>query len=71
MMLTECMRYRILKRKLNDFASGLSFLELFIHIVSYLVSRHAPDVSTQIFYQYSVYFSLRNISNFLDPKIVN
>ena len=49
----------------------LSFLEVFIHIFSCLVSRHAPGGSTQTFYQFSVYFSLRNVSNFLDPKIVN
>lgn len=37
---------------------GLSSLEVFIHIFTRLGSRHAPDVSTQTFYQFSVYFGL-------------
>lgn len=73
MMLTECMHEveGIEEKALMALLQGLSFLKVFIHIFTRLANMHAPSVSTQTFYQFSVYFNLRNVPNFLDPKTVN
>lgn len=73
MMLTECMHEveGIEEKALMALLQSLSFLKVFIHIFTWLVNMHSPSVSTQTFYQLSVYFNLRNVPNFLDPEIVN
>lgn len=73
MMLTECMHEveGIEEKALMALLQGLSFLKVFIHIFTCLGNMHAPSVSTQTFHQFSVYFNLRNVPNFLDPEVVN